>query len=125
MIQFLVKRFIGLIFVILCVTFITFILGYFAPGDPIRALLGQHFSPRIYAALRHEYGLDLPWYQQYYNFLIHMSRFDFGYSFHYLGRPVSDVLQSGIPASAELGMWGLLLTILLGVPLGVFAALKA
>lgn len=125
MLQFLVKRLIGLIFVILCVTFITFILGYFAPGDPIRALLGQHYNAVLYASLKHQYGLDLPWYQQYYNFLVDLSHFDFGYSFHYQGRSVNDILQSGIPASAELGMWGLLLTIVVGVPLGIFAAIKA
>ena len=125
MAPFLVKRFIGLIFVIICVTFITFILGYFAPGDPIRSMLGQHYSEALYASLKHQYGLDLPWYQQYFNFLTHLFRFDFGYSIHYPGRSVYDILQSGIPASAELGTWGLVLTILVGVPLGVFSALRA
>ena len=80
MIQFLIKRFIGLLFVIFGVTFITFILGYFAPGDPIRAMLGNHFSPQIYANLKHAYGLDLPWYQQYYDFITKLFRFDFGLS---------------------------------------------
>ncbi len=125
MVQFFVKRFIGLIFVVISVTFITFIFGYFAPGDPIKALLGQRFDPVIYAQLRHQYGLDLPWYQQYFNFLVGLFRLDFGYSFHYQGRAVSDILASGVPPSTELGAWGLLLTILIGIPLGVFSALKA
>src|SRR5438034_9091908 len=64
MVQFLIKRFIGLIFVVIVVTFITFVMGYLAPGDPIRTLLGEHFNPTLYAALRHQYHLDLPWYQQ-------------------------------------------------------------
>src|SRR5436309_1354588 len=67
MVQFLVKRFIGLIFVIIGVTFITFILGYFAPGDPIRELLGNHVTPQVYNNLKEAYGLNLPWYQQYWN----------------------------------------------------------
>jgi ABC-type dipeptide/oligopeptide/nickel transport system permease component len=125
MVQFLVKRFIGLIFVVICVTFITFIFGYFAPGDPIKALLGQHFDPVTYVLLRHQYGLDLPWYQQYFNFLTGLFRLNFGYSFHYQGRAVSDILASGVPSSTELGAWGLLLTVLIGVPLGIFSALKA
>jgi ABC-type dipeptide/oligopeptide/nickel transport system permease component len=125
MVQFLVKRFIGLIFVVICVTFITFIFGYFAPGDPIKALLGEHFDPVTYALLRHQYGLDLPWYQQYFNFLTGLFRLNFGYSFHYQGRAVSDILASGVPPSTELGAWGLLLTVLIGVPLGIFSALKA
>lgn len=63
MLQFLIKRFVGLLFVLLAVTFITFILGYLAPGDPIRNLLGDHFDPVTYVGLKHLYGLDLPWYQ--------------------------------------------------------------
>ena len=76
MLQFLAKRLVGLIFVVICVTFITFIMGYFAPGDPIRSMMGQHFDERLYLQLRHLYGLDLPWYQQYLNFLIHILHFD-------------------------------------------------
>lgn len=125
MIQFLVKRLIGLVFVLICVTFITFIMGYFAPGDPILTMLGQHPDPRLYVSLKHQYGLDLPWFQQYFNFIGNLLHFSFGYSYHYQGRPVIDLLRDGIPASTELGLWGLILTVLLGVPVGIFAALKA
>jgi len=125
MIQFFVKRLIGLVFVIICVTFITFILGYFAPGDPIKVMMGEHFDPRLYASLRHQYGLDLPWYQQYYNFLVNLVHLDFGYSFHEQGRLVWDILYEGVGPSAELGAWGLLLTVVIGVPIGIFSAIKA
>lgn len=125
MVQFLVKRLIGLVFVILSVTFITFILGYFAPGDPIKALMGEHFDKALYIALRHQYGLDLPWYQQYYNFLTGLVRLDFGYSIHEQGRAVWDILRTGVPVSTELGAWGLVLTVLIGIPVGIFSALKA
>jgi ABC-type dipeptide/oligopeptide/nickel transport system permease component len=125
MVQFLIKRFIGLIFVIIGVTFITFILGYFAPGDPIRGLLGNHFDPVLYARLKHDYGLDLPWYQQYWTFLTHMFRFDFGFSFKEQGRPVWDILKDGFPVTTELGFWALILQIVIGIPLGIVSALKA
>jgi ABC-type dipeptide/oligopeptide/nickel transport system permease component len=125
MVQFLIKRFIGLIFVIIGVTFITFIMGYFAPGDPIKGLLGNHFDPILYAQLRHDYGLDLPWYTQYWNFLTHLFHLDFGYSFKDQGRPVWDILKDGVPVSAELGFWALLIEIVIGVPLGIYSALKA
>ncbi len=78
MLQFLVKRLIGFLFVLIGVTFITFLMGFLAPGDPIRTLLSEHFRPDLYAQLRHEYGLDLPWYQQYWNYVTHLLRFDFG-----------------------------------------------
>ena len=125
MIQFLVKRFIGLIFVVIGVTFITFILGLKAPGDPIRDMLGEHFNLVVYNSLRHAYGLDLPWYQQYFNFLTHMFRLDFGYSFKYQNRAVIDILGQGVPVSAELAFWALILQIIVGVPIGIFSALKA
>ena len=125
MVQFLIKRFIGLIFVVIGVTFITFILGYFAPGDPIRTLLGEHFDATIYAELRHAYGLDLPWYQQYFNFPIGLLHFNFGTSFHYQGRAVWDILSTGLPFSLELGFWALILTFLIGIPTGIVSALRA
>ena len=125
MVQFLVKRFIGLIFVIIGVTFITFILGYFAPGDPIKGLLGNHSILSLYLRLRHQYGLDLPWYQQYWNYLTHLFRLDFGYSYKDQGRAVWNILKDGVPITAELGLWALLLQIVIGVPLGIISALKA
>jgi len=125
MLQFLTKRLIGLLFVIIGVTFLTFIMGYFAPGDPIVQLLGQHFSRPEYLQLKHAYGLDLPWYQQYYNFLKHLVQFNFGYSYQYKNRAVWDILKDGVPISAELGLWALLIQLLVGVPLGIFSAMRA
>ena len=125
MVQFFVKRLIGLIFVIIGVTFITFILGYLAPGDPIRQQMGDHFDLQTWMQLRHAYGLDLPWYQQYYNFLTHLVKFNFGLSFKYQNRAVWDILKDGVPVSAELGFWGLMIELLLGIPVGIYSALKA
>ena len=99
MVQFLIKRFIGLIFVVFGVTFITFIMGYIAPGDPITQLLGQHYTHDAYLSLKHAYGLDLPWYQQYFNFITGMLHLDFGRSFEYKDRAVWDILKEGVPAS--------------------------
>lgn len=125
MIQFLVKRFIGLLFVLLGVTFITFTLGHFAPGDPIALMLGQHFDPVLYARLRHQYGLDQPFFKQYYDFIVHLAQLNFGYSYKYQSRAVWDILKDGVPTSVELGLWALFVQVILGVPLGIVSALKA
>ena len=125
MVQFLIKRFIGLIFVIIGVTFITFVMGYFAPGDPVRTMLGSHFDPVLYAQLKHAYGLDQPFWVQYWNFLRGLFRFDFGLSYEYVNRPVWDILATGVPISMELGLWALVLEVLIGIPLGILSALKA
>ena len=125
MVGFFIKRFIGLIFVLLGVTFITFLMGYFAPGDPIKNLLGQHFEIHAYHRLQHEYGLDLPWYQQYFNYITQLLRFNFGDSYYYQETSVTSILAPGLPISAELGLWGLILTFVIGVPVGILAALRA
>ncbi len=125
MIQFLFKRLIGLIFVIICVTFITFIMGYLAPGDPIHSMMGQHFNEKLYIQLRHLYGLDLPWYQQYFNFLLHMLHFDFGYSYKQQQMTVISIIETNLPVTLELGFWALLLQFLIGIPLGILCSVKA
>ncbi|GCF09166.1 ABC transporter permease [Dictyobacter arantiisoli] len=125
MAQFFIKRLIGLVFVLLGVTFITFIFGFYAPGDPITAMLGNHFNLAAYLRLKHEYGLDLPLYQQYYNYVVNLLHGNLGTSFTTQGRAVWDILSTGVPTSLELGFWGLLLQILIGVPLGILSALKA
>lgn len=125
MIRFLLKRLIGLLFVVVGVTLITFFMGHFAPGDPIRVLLGDHPNAVLEAQLKHQYGLDLPLYQQYLNYMGHLIRLDFGLSFRSINRPVWDILKDGVPVSLELGLWGLFLQLLLGIPLGVASALRA
>ncbi len=125
MIQFLLKRLIGLLFVVLAVTFITFIMGYLAPGDPIYTLLGMHFTPQAYHQLKHVYGLDLPWWQQYFNYLHNLFTLHFGLSFATKNRAVSDILAGGVPISLELGFWGLLIQVLIGIPIGIISALRA
>ncbi len=125
MTQFLIKRFIGLIVIVLCVTFITFILGYLAPSDPIREMMGDRFNLQLWMQLRHTYGFDLPWYQQYWNFLGRLAKFDLGTSFHPQQRAVWDIIKDGVPISVELAFWGTLVTLVLGIPVGIWSALKA
>ncbi|TMC91762.1 MAG: ABC transporter permease [Chloroflexi bacterium] len=125
MVQFLIKRFIGLIFVVIGVTFITFVMGYFAPGDPIRAMMGSHYDPVVYVQSKHAYGLDQPFFVQYWHFLTGLFRLDFGLSYQIQNRPVWDILKDGVPISAELGFWALMLQVLVGIPIGIISALKA
>jgi ABC-type dipeptide/oligopeptide/nickel transport system permease component len=124
MIQFLVKRILGLIFVLIGVTFLTFIMGYFAPGDPITALLGLHNTPALHAKLAHTYGLDLPWYQQYWNFITKAMRGDFGLSFTEQGQTVASIIGPSLQVSVQLGLMAFALELLVGIPIGILAALR-
>jgi len=126
MAQFILKRGIGLIFVLISVSFITFILGYLSPIDPVRQLLGaQHYTLTGYIRLKHSLGLDLPWYQQYYNYLVNLLHFNLGYSFHSQDRNVWDILKDGVPISVEIAFWGLVAALLVGIPSGIFSAIRA
>jgi ABC-type dipeptide/oligopeptide/nickel transport system permease component len=123
--RFMVRRLAGLVFVLLGVSFIIFILGFFAPGDAVFTQLGQHYTPQAAAALRHAYGLDLPWYTQYLNYLNRLIHFDLGTSFTNDTRTVWQILQLYVPASVQLGMSGTVLAVIVGVPLGILAAVRA
>ncbi len=124
-IRFLVRRVAGLVFVLLGVTFLTFILGYLAPSDAVFAQLGQHYTPEMAATLRHIYGLDLPWYQQYLNYLNQLLHLDLGVSYIDDNITVWSVIQRYLPASAMLGSLGTILAIVTGIPLGLRAAVRA
>jgi len=117
------QRVLSLVFVLFSVTFITFIVSYLAPGDPILVMMGGRQDPVRYQLLRHLYGLDLPWYQQYLTYVGHLLQGNLGYSFKYPERPVWDLIANGVPVSAQLGGLALALSVLVGVPVGVLAAL--
>lgn len=124
MLQTVLKRLGSLIFVLFSLTFITFVVGHLAPGDPIQGLLGNRHDPERYAQLVHEYGFDRPLYEQYFSYVAGLLHGDLGKSFKYAGRPVADILRQGVPVSFELGISALLVSTLVGVPAGVFAALN-
>ena len=123
--RFLVRRIAGLVFVIFGVSFVTFILGYFAPGDAVVNQLGVHYTPVLARALRHLYGLDLPWYQQYGNFLFRLIHFDLGTSWADRTQSVWSILRQFVPVSAVLGLSSLAFAIVMGIPLGMLAAVRA
>jgi ABC-type dipeptide/oligopeptide/nickel transport system permease component len=122
---FLVRRLAGLVFVLLAVTFVTFIMGYYAPTDIIAQQLGQHFTFQREAQLRHFYGLDLPWYQQYGSFLTRLVHLDLGQSFLDRTQTVWQILGRQAPISVQLGLSAVVLAFLVGVPLGLVAAVRA
>ena len=124
-VQFLIRRLAGLVFVLLGVTFIVFILGYLSPGTAIDGLCGNRCTPHVLAELQHLYGLDLPWYEQYGNFLNGLLHFNLGLSFQQRGQTVLSILGSGIPLSAQLGLPAVILQIVLGVPMGIIAAVRS
>src|SRR5215472_400786 len=123
-VRFVVRRLAGLIFVLLGVSFITFILGYITPGSPVDILCNKCTVEKL-AELHHQYGLDLPWYEQYGRFLNNLLHFDLGLSFEIRGLKVTDLLAQGVPVSAQIGLLALIIEVFIGVPVGIIASVRA
>jgi ABC-type dipeptide/oligopeptide/nickel transport system permease component len=118
------QRALSLVFVLFSLTFLTFLVSHLAPGDPILNLMGGRHDPVRYAFLRHLYGLDQPWHQQYLSYLSGLLTGQLGYSFKYAERPVWDLISNGLPVSLLVGALALIVSVVVGVPAGVYAALR-
>ena len=125
MVAFLVRRFFGLIFVLFAVTFLTFIIGHEAPGDPIKTMMGLRQDPETYRRLVHFYHLDQPLLVQYRDYVWNIIRYgDFGNSFRFEGRSVSSILGGALPVTFTIGLLALALATVVGIPIGVLAAAR-
>jgi peptide/nickel transport system permease protein/oligopeptide transport system permease protein len=126
---FLIKRLAGLVLVVIGVTFITFLLGFFGAGPNGQTAVynqcGIHCIPGILVNLENFYHLRDPWYLQYGDFLTRLLHFDLGYSFNNRARTVNTILASGVPISVSLQLEAITLQLIVGVPLGVVAAIRA
>ncbi|POA52340.1 MULTISPECIES: ABC transporter permease [unclassified Pseudomonas] len=115
------KRLLGLLLVVVGVSLITFTISHLIPGDPARLIAGDRASDAIVQNIRHQLGLDLPLYQQYGRYMLDLLHGDLGTSIR-TSRPVLEDLQNFFPATLELALAALLLSVLVGVPLGVLSA---
>ena len=115
------RRLLEAVPVILAVSFIVFVSVRLVPGDPARAIAGMEANDETVEAIRADLGLDQPLLQQYGVFLSHAIRADLGESYYY-GTPVMPEVLRRFPATAELAVAGLFLSILIGVGLGTLSA---
>lgn len=120
----ILRRLLSLVFVIFSITFLTFIVGYLAPGDPILVLMGPRRDPQVYNSLRHLYGLDQPWYKQYLDYVVGLLQGNLGMSYRYQNRTVNEILGNGVWVSVRLGGVALFVSLLIGIPAGIFSALR-
>ena len=121
---YIARRLVWTPFLLLMVTFVTFALGRFGPGDPVEILMGQYSNPEVVQRIREQKGLDDNIFSQYGRYIRDMSRGDFGESFKYRGRSVGELLKKRMWVSGQLAFAALVISIGLGIPAGVFAALK-
>lgn len=123
MVRFILRRLVGFVFVLAGVSVITFSLAQLVPVDPAVAALGQNARDEQIEAFRREYGLDQPPLQQYVRYVSRLLRGDLGISIR-TRRPVADDLRDFLPATLELSLASMGVTLVLGVLLGVLAAVN-
>ena len=122
MLAFILRRLFQAVIVMLTVAFIAFMLFQYV-GDPVNIMLGQDATQEQREALRRDLGLDQPFPVQFAHFAGNAVQGDFGISLKQ-GRRVSQLIAERLPATLELAFAAALLALLLGVPLGVYAALR-
>ena len=120
MITFVTRRVLLMIPTLWAIATLTFFMIRLAPGGPFMS--EKDIPAAVKEQLQHKYGLDRPLSEQYTTFLANAVRFDFGPSYRFPARSVREIILEGLPVSAELGGWALLLALLVGIPVGVVAA---
>ena len=105
------------------VTVAAFFLLHWLPGDPVRAMLGQRATAENVDRLRVELGLDKPKHEQFGRWVTDLSQGDLGES-HRSNRPVMDELKERVPATIELSLLAMLIATIVGIGLGIVAAIR-
>ncbi|MEC7389743.1 MAG: ABC transporter permease subunit [Pseudomonadota bacterium] len=122
MLKFLLSRIAQAVPVLLVVVTATFFIVHAAPGGPFSA--DKAVPPEVIEALEAQYKLDQPVWRQYISYLGDILSGDFGPSFKYPGRSVNELIMAGIPITAELAFYAMLVALGLGVLSGVGAAMR-
>jgi peptide/nickel transport system permease protein len=122
MFAFIIRRLLQAVGVMLTVALLAFILFQYV-GDPVMIMLGQEGTPAERDQLRRDLGLNDPIIVQFYHFLANAIQGDFGLSLRQ-GQKVSALLRDRLPATLELSIAAALIALVIGVPLGVYTALK-
>ncbi|MDD3213920.1 MAG: ABC transporter permease, partial [Eubacteriales bacterium] len=110
-----------LLVTLVLISIITFAVFQILPGDPITVMIGVDGNASQYEILKQQYGLDKPLLEQYLNWATGFIRGDLGVSMKYK-LPVADLLAERIPATLTLAVAALLLTVLIGIPAGIWLA---
>src|SRR5271165_2110825 len=124
MFRFLLRRVALIIPTFVGVTLLSFVLIHVVPGDPIEVRAGERgIAPERLAQLRHEYGLDQPLWKQFVDYEVQVAHGDLGTSI-VTRHPVLDEFFTLFPATIELGVSAMIFAVVIGLPLGVLAAVR-
>src|SRR5579872_6868642 len=123
---FVIRRMLAMLVIAFIIATVVFFMAHASPYDPVRLLLGQHYTPSAAQAIRAEYGLNVPVGQQYVNFLGNLLQGNLGLSVSQSsqGVPVWTLISTKLPVSLKLAAWSLVIALLVGLPVGLVSALR-
>lgn len=122
MLYYLIKRALSLFLVLVGLAILIFVIARIVPGDPARIALGPLATADQVTQMRQEMGLDLPFHEQLWNYLVGLTQGDLGKSL-LTSRPVSADIMQALPATLELVIFTIVIQVVLSIPLGVLAAI--
>lgn len=123
MLQFLLRRIIFAIPVLIGIVFVAFALTRLIPGDACAAMLGDRYTPEKCVEFRERYGLNDPIPVQFVKYLGTVAQGELGNSIRF-SRPVTDIISERLPMTMELAFFALLFAVVVGIPLGVISAIR-
>lgn len=124
MVKYIFKRIgAGIVSLFVLIT-ITFFLLHIIPGGPFSPAENRNVPPKILEKITEQYGLNDPIPEQYVRYLKNLAQGNLGTSFKKQDTTVNELIAQGFPVSAKVGFWGVLISLAIGVPLGVVAAVK-
>src|SRR5919206_2938063 len=117
--QYIIRRVLWVIVLLILVSFITFIIFYLLPtADPATLRAGRQPNPQLVEQIRHNLGLDNPWYQQYFDYMKRLVlHFDFGYSYQN-NISVREQIFDRLPATMSLAAGAAVLFLVVGIQIG-------
>lgn len=125
MYKYIIRRILIFIPMLVALTIIVFALIQAAPGDPFSAQISDpDIDPKVYEQQRKALGLDDPVPVQYWHWLTDVLHGDFGESFTYHGRDVSELLEGRLTNTFYLGLFSLMITLIVSIPIGIYSARK-
>jgi len=127
MLSYIIRRFLYMIIILLVVSMVAFLIIQLPPGDFMTSYIvqlqagGEQVQEEQVAALRRQYGLDLPIYLQYFKWTWNMLHGDFGRAFSW-NRPVSELIAERLPLTVIISLFALIFTYVVAIPIGIYSA---
>lgn len=121
--HYVIRRVAAMLPALLGVLIAVFVMTRVLPGDPARTLAGEQADAQTVERIREQMGLDRPLWQQFFDYVASLFQGDLGFAWH-TGRPVVEDFANRLPATLELAAFALVISLLVGIPLGIASAVQ-